>query len=316
MRGRSVATVFGGTGFIGRHVVKRLVADGHTVRVAVRDTEPVLELKPLGVIGQVVGLHAPLTDEAAVARAVEGAGCVVNLVGILAENRPSDFDRVHHEGAAAVARACASAGVGALVQVSAIGADAASPSLYARSKAAGEAAVQAAFPQATILRPSVVFGPEDAFFNRFATLAQLLPVMPVFSGGTKFQPVYVGDVADAVMAALSRPDAAGKVFELGGPKVWTMRELLAWILAQTRRNRALVNVPAGIARLQARVMECVPGKPLTRDQLLLLARDNVVAPGAAGLEALGIAPLAVEQVVPDYLARYRPGGKPFASYAV
>ena len=316
MRGRSVATVFGGTGFIGRHVVKRLVADGHTVRVAVRDTEPVLELKPLGVIGQVVGLHAPLTDEAAVARAVEGAGCVVNLVGILAENRPGDFDRVHHEGAAAVARACASAGVGALVQVSAIGADAASPSLYARSKAAGEAAVQAAFPQATILRPSVVFGPEDAFFNRFATLAQLLPVMPVFSGGTKFQPVYVGDVADAVMAALSRPDAAGKVFELGGPKVWTMRELLAWILAQTRRNRALVNVPAGIARLQARVMECVPGKPLTRDQLLLLARDNVVAPGAAGLEALGIAPLAVEQVVPDYLARYRPGGKPFASYAV
>lgn len=315
MRGRSVATVFGGTGFIGRHVVKRLVAAGHTVRVAVRDTEAVLALKPLGMIGQVVGLYAPVTDAAAVARAVEGASCVVNLVGILAESRAGDFDRIHHEGAATVAQAGAAVGVGSLVHVSALGADAASPSLYARSKAAGEDAVRAAFADATILRPSVVFGPEDAFFNRFAALAQMLPVMPVISGGTKFQPVYVGDVADAVMAALSRPDARGKVFELGGPKVWTMREILTWILAQTRRSRPLVAVPGGIAQLQARVMECVPGKPLTRDQLLLLARDNVVAPGAAGLEALGIAPMAVEQVVPDYLARYRPGGKPFASYA-
>jgi NADH dehydrogenase len=307
---RQIATVFGGTGFIGRHVVKRLVDAGHEVRVAVRDAEAVAVLRPLGVVGQVVPLHAPLGDAAAVARAVAGASFVVNLVGILAERRAGDFDRVHHLGAAAVAQAAAAAGVARLVQVSALGADAASPSLYASSKAAGEAAVLAAFPRAVILRPSVVFGAEDQFFNRFAQLAQMLPVMPVFEGGTKFQPVHVGDVADAVIAGLTRADVEGRVFELGGPKVWTMRQLLAWILAQTGRRRMLLDVPGAVAQVQARVLECLPGKLLTRDQLILLRRDNVVAPGAAGLEALGIAPLAVEQVVPAYLARYRAGAEP------
>jgi len=310
MADRGIATVFGGTGFIGRHVVKRLVDAGCIVRVAVRDTEKALALKPLGTIGQVVALHARLSDAAAVARAVDGASMVVSLVGILAESRAGDFDRVHHLGAAAVAQACAAAGVSHLVHVSAIGADAASPSLYARSKAAGEAAVLAAFPAAVILRPSVVFGPEDAFFNRFAKLAQLLPVMPVFGAETRFQPVHVGDVADAVLAGLTRADVQGRTFELGGPKVWTMRALLGWIMAETGYRRPMLNVPAWLAALQASVFERLPGKLLTRDQLILLQRDNVVSADAAGFAALGIAPLAVEQVVPGYLARYRRAGVP------
>lgn len=305
---RQIATVFGGTGFVGRHVVKRLVDAGHVVRVAVRDTEAALVLKPLGVPGQVVPLHAPVTEAAEVVRAVQDATHVVNLVGILAESRAGDFDRVHHRGAEVVAQAAAAAGVQRLVHVSALGADAGSPSLYARSKAAGEAAVRAAFPSAAILRPSVVFGPDDQFFNRFARLAQLSPVMPVFEGGTRFQPVYVGDVADAVIAGLTRADAEGGCFELGGPRVWTMRQLLAWILEQTDRRRPLLAVPRPLAALQARVLECLPGKLLTRDQLILLRHDNVVSPGAAGLAELGLSPLAVEQVVPEYLARYRPGG--------
>ena len=214
-----------------------------------------------------------------------------------------------------MAQAAAAAGVAKLVQLSAIGADPASPSAYATSKAAGEAAVRAAFPRATILRPSVVFGPEDQFFNRFAALAQVLPVMPVICGATKFQPVYVADVADAVMAALTRPDAAGKTYELGGPAVWSMRELLTWILAQIQRRRPLWEVPMGLARLQASLLEHVPGKPLTRDQLLLLARDNVVAPGAEGLATLGVQATPVELVVPAYLARYRPGGLKRELYA-
>lgn len=306
--GHGIATVFGGTGFIGRQVVKRLVDIGYLVRIAVRDTERALVLKPLGSIGQVVPLHTPLTDPGAVARAVDGADRVVNLVGILHENRPGDFDRIHHLGAATVARAAAGAGVARLVHVSALGADAASPSVYAQSKAAGEAAVRAAFPAAVILRPSVVFGADDAFFNRFAKLAQFLPVMPVFAPNTKFQPVHVGDVADAVIAGLTRADPAGMTFELGGPKAWSMRDLIAWIMAQTGHRRPMFVVPAALATVQARLMEFIPGKPLTRDQLLLLRRDNVVAAGAAGLAELGITPLAVEQVVPGYLARYRSGG--------
>jgi uncharacterized protein YbjT (DUF2867 family) len=276
--------------------------------VAVRDTEAAMSLRPLGVPGQVVPLHAPLSDARAVAVAVAGARHVVNLVGILAEGRPGDFDRVHHQGAATIAREAAAAGVERLVHVSAIGADPASPSRYATSKAAGEAAVRAAFPTAVILRPSVVFGPEDSFLNRFAGLARLLPVMPMFEGATRFQPVHVGDVADAIIAGLTRADVQGLTFELGGPRAWTMRELLAFILRQTNRHRPLVAVPPAIAQIQARVMECLPGKPLTRDQLLLLRRDNVVTPGTPGLAELGITPLAVEQAAPGYLARYRAGG--------
>ncbi|MDE2008322.1 MAG: complex I NDUFA9 subunit family protein, partial [Rhodospirillales bacterium] len=261
-----------------------------------------------GAVGQIVPLFTPITDEALVQRALDGAHWAVNLVGILAEQRAGDFDRVHAEGAGRVARLAAAGGVARLVQVSAIGADPASPSGYGRSKAAGELAVRQAFPAAAILRPSLVFGPEDAFFNRFAGLARLLPFMPVIAGATKFQPVYAGDVADAILAALERPEAGGTIYELGGPEVRSFRELMEAVLAWTGRRRTLVNVPMGLARLQARLGEMIPGKPLTRDQLLMLGRDNIVAAGMPGLAELGIAPTPMDMVVPAYLARFRPGG--------
>jgi uncharacterized protein YbjT (DUF2867 family) len=308
MATRSVATVFGGSGFIGRYVVKRLAARGYVVRVAVRYPEAALFLKPMGAVGQIVPLYAPIQHEAAVHRAIEGAVVVVNLVGILAERRKGDFQRIHAEGAGRVAGIAAAAGVARLVHVSAIGADAASPSHYASSKGAGEQAVRAAFPAAAIVRPSLLFGPEDGLFNRFATMAQMLPVMPVIAGATRFQPVYVGDVADAVMAALTRVDAAGALYELGGPFVLSMRELLTYVLAQTERHRPLIEVPLWLARLKAAVLERLPGKLLTRDQLLMLQRDNVVAAGVPGLVELGIVPTPMDLVVPAYLRRFRPGG--------
>ncbi len=305
---RNVATVFGGSGFIGRYVVKRLAALGYVTRVAVRDTEGAMFLRPMGRVGQIVPMFASLGQEATIARAVEDADLVVNLVGILAERRAGDFTRLQVEGAGRIASLAASAGVGRMVHVSAIGADPASRSVYARTKGEGEAAVFAAMPAATVLRPSLVFGAEDQFFNRFASMAQILPFMPVISGATRMQPVYVGDVADAAMAGLTGPDTAGKTFELGGPKVWTFREILAFILQETRRRRRLVNIPMGLARFQAAFAEKLPSKPFTRDQLLLLSRDNVVTPGVAGLAELGITPTPVELIVPEYLHRYRPGG--------
>ncbi len=308
MAARSVATVFGGSGFIGRYVVKRLAAAGHIVRVAGRDTERAKDLMTTGRVGQVVPLYVSLANEATVRRAVEGADLVVNLVGILAERRPGDFRRVQADGAGLVASAAAAAGARRMVQISAIGADAGSPSQYAQTKAAGEAAVRAAMPGAAILRPSIVFGAEDQFFNRFGAMAMTLPVMPVVHGATRFQPVYVGDVADAVVAGLTRDDAQGVTYELGGPRIFTFRELLAYVLQETRRARYMWEVPDGIARLQARVGELLPGKPLTRDQLLMLARDNVASGELPGLAELGVMPTPVELVVPAYLDRYRTGG--------
>jgi NADH dehydrogenase len=308
MATRRVAAVFGGSGFIGRYVVKRLAQQGYIVRVAGRDPEAALFLKPMGAVGQVVPLFASVTNEGTVHRAVNGADVVVNLVGILAEGGGATFQAIHTEGAARVARVAATCGVSRLVQISAIGADSASESKYGASKGAGEQAVLAAFPHATILRPSLVFGPEDKFFNRFAEIARISPIMPVISGDTKMQPVYVCDVADAVMAALASSASAGKTYELGGPVVWTFREILAYILKQTRRDKKLMDIPMGIARLQAAILQHVPGKPLTPDQLLMLQKDNVVAPGALGLRDLGITPTPVELIVPAYLSRFQPGG--------
>jgi uncharacterized protein YbjT (DUF2867 family) len=308
MATRHVATVFGGSGFIGRYVVKRLAHQGYIVRVAVRDPESALFLKPMGAVGQVVPLYASVMNEATVHRAIAGAEVVINLVGALTESRTASFQAVHTEGAERIARIAAATGVGRLIQMSAIGADPNSPSRYAATKGNAEQAVLAAFPTATILRPSVVFGLEDKFFNRFAEIARLSPFMPVISGDTKMQPVFVSDVADAVMAALALPATQGKIYQLGGPSVWTFRELLAFILKQTRRDKKLVNIPMGIARIQASILQHVPGKPLTPDQLLLLSHDNVVAPGALGLADLGITPTPVELVVPGYLSRYQPGG--------
>lgn len=313
----AVATVFGGSGFIGRYVVKRLAEAGFIVRVAVRDPEAALFLKPMGGVGQVVPMACDVTKPALVAAAVAGAEVVVSLVGILFESRTNSFAATQAEAPGTIARAAAAAGVRRLVHVSALGADAASDSLYARSKAEGEQAVLAAFPAATILRPSLVFGPEDGFFNRFAAMAGLSPVLPLVGGGqTRFQPVYVGDVADAVMAALARDEAMGRTYELGGPKTYTFRELMEFILATIGRRRHLVPLPWRLAMLQGRLGEFLPTPPITRDQVRLLRRDSVVAAGAPGLAELGIAPHAIEAIVPSYLARYRrPGRRPRQAFA-
>lgn len=308
-----IATVFGASGFIGRYVVKRLAAQGYHVRVAVRDTEAALFLKPMGAVGQVVLLHTAITAPEAVERAIAGAEVVVNLVGILAEKKPGDFKRIHEDAAGLVAATAAACGVRYLVHLSAMGASAASPSQYSKSKAAGEAAVRKAFPSAVILRPSVVFGYEDQFFNRFAHMAQLLPTLPIFAAATKFQPVYVADVADAVIAGL-RPAAAGKSFDLGGPQVMTMREVLEYVQDKTNRLACMMPVPMWVLKLAATLLEKLPGQALTRDQLILLGRDNVMAPGVDGLPALGITPTPVDAVVPAYLNRYRPGGGPISRY--
>ena len=262
----------------------------------------------MGAVGQIVPLYASVTDEATVRRAVFGSDLVVNLAGILAEPRKGDFQRIHADGAGRVARLAAAGGVLRLVHLSAIGADPAAPGQYGTSKAAGEVAVRQNFPGATILRPSIVFGPEDQFFNRFARMAMFSPIMPVFSGATRFQPVYVGDVADAIMAALADAEAAGAIYELGGPGVFSFRELLAYVLEQTGRRRPLIAIPPALARLMAMLMEWLPGKPLTRDQLLMLGRDNVAAAGMPGLPELGVTPTPVDMVVPGYLQRYRAGG--------
>ena len=303
---RNVATVFGGTGFLGRYVVPRLRRQGYVVRVATRDPGGASFLRMQGPRGEVVPLFADLGRPETVARAIDGAKLVVNLVGILAEHKRGDFDRVHAEAAGRLAAEATRAGVTGFAQVSAIGADPNSDSAYGRSKAAGEAAVRGAFPGAAILRPSLVFGPEDKFFNRFASLAALSPVMPVIKGTTRMQPVYVDDVAHAIETVLVERRAGP--FELGGPAVMTFRSILEWILRETRRRRPLVAIPDGIAALQAAVAERLPGKPFTRDQLRMLGHDNVVSPGTADLVSLGITPMPIELVVPRYLDRYRQGG--------
>ncbi len=300
-----IVTIFGGAGFIGRHLVRRLAARGATLRVATRSPNSAGHLLPMGDPGQIV-LVRFAEDEMTLAKLVEGASAVVNLVGILFERRAGDFERVHAVLPGRIGAAARAAGVGRLVHLSAIGADPASASLYARSKAQGEAAVRAAFPEAVILRPSIVFGPEDGFFNRFAAMARIAPALPLVGGGTtRFQPVYVGDVAEAILAGLERPEAAGRTYELGGPKVYTFKELLEYVLRVTGRRRLLLPLPFPLARLQARLLELLPNPPLTRDQVTLLERDNVVSPGAAGLAELGITPTPLEVVVPDYLAAYR-----------
>lgn len=305
-----IVTVFGGSGFIGRYVVQRLARDGWTIRVAVRHPGRANFLKPLGNIGQITPLCVPLQDREAVAAALSGADAAVNLVGVLFEGGRQRFQAVHAEGAGTVAAAAADAGVASLVHVSALGAAADSASAYARSKAEGEAAVRAAFPEAVILRPSVVFGPEDGFFNRFADMARFSPALPLIGGGrTRFQPVYVGDVARAVMAALNDPACRGKSYDLGGPRSYSFKELMELLLSTIGRKRMLVGLPFGLARLQATFLELLPQPPLTRDQVTLLRQDNVVAPDALSLRDLGIEPTAPEAVIPTYLDRYRPGGR-------
>jgi uncharacterized protein YbjT (DUF2867 family) len=299
--------LFGGTGFIGRYVVERLTDRGARILVISRSPRTNgVHLQPLGAVGQIAVHSVDLSSEAALRRAVAGTAGVVNLIGILHETRRQPFAEVHGALPGRIAAAARAEGVPRLVQISAIGADAGSASAYARSKAEGERRVREAFPDATILRPSIVIGPEDGFFNRFAAMARLLPALPLIGGGTtRFQPVYVGDVAGAVVAAIGRDDCQGRTYELGGPQTYTFAELMRYMLQVVRRRRLLIDLPFGLANFQARFLELLPDPPLTRDQVELLKRDNVVAPDMPGLEALGITPTPIELVVPDYLARYR-----------
>ncbi len=307
---KGLITVFGGAGFIGRHLIRRLAKQGWTIRVATRQPSAATFLKPLGDVGQITPIRVPLDDPAALQAALGGARAVVNLVGILYEKGSRSFEAVHVRGAQAVAAAAAQAGVERLIHVSAIGADPRSESDYARSKGAGEAAVQAAFATATILRPSVVFGPEDDFFNRFAAMACLSPALPLIGGGTtKFQPVYVGDVAEAIVACLGKSASGGKTYELGGPQIYSFKDLMEIVLAQIGRRRLLLPLPFALADIQAAFLEKLPVPPLTRDQVRMLRRDNVVAKGALGLADLGIVPAAAASVLPTYMDRYRKGGR-------
>jgi uncharacterized protein YbjT (DUF2867 family) len=301
--------VIGASGFIGRYVVKRLAARGDVIAAIMRDAEAGRFLQPMGDVGQIARIRATVADDRQMTAALAGNDAVVNLAGILYERGAQRFAVVHHEGARRVGRIATAAGVKRVVHISALGAAAGSPSRYAQSKAAGEAAIAEAFPGVTILRPSVVFGPEDDFFNRFGAMAQYLPALPLIGGGnTRFQPVYVGDVAAAVVAALDDPATVGRVYELGGPQVYSFRELMQVVLHETRRKRPLIAVPWSIATLQAAFLEHLPVPLLTRDQVRLLRSDNVVAPGAATLQDLGIQPTAIDAVLPTYLDRYRRGG--------
>jgi len=313
---QGLVTVFGGSGFVGSQVVRALAKSGYRVRVAVRQPNLAYRLRMLGDVGQIEVIQANVRNEASVARALDGAEAAVNLVGVLWESGRQQFQSLHAMGAKTVAQQAAAAGVKRLVQVSAIGADADSDAKYARTKAEGEAAVRAAFPTATIVRPSIVFGQDDKFFNKFGQMAASAPALPLVGGGaTRFQPVFVGDVAAAIAKIVATPGAQGQTYELGGPAVYTFKELLQLVLTETGRARVLAPLPWPLASLvgklgdiQASLLPLAP--PLTTDQVALLkAGDNVVAPGAKGLSDLGILPTAVEAVVPSYLYRYRKGGQ-------
>jgi len=261
----------------------------------------------LGTVDQIDFVKCDVTDAESVARALAGSSAVVNLTGILFE-KGQTFEDVQADGAANIAQCAAAAGVGALVHVSAIGADTESDAHYAATKAQGEQAVREAFPNAVILRPSLIFGPEDGFFNKFAALARFLPALPLIGGGkTRFQPVFVGDVAQAILAAIARQD--GRTYELGGPTIYTFKELMQLILRETGRKRALIPVPFGIAALKAMFLQILPNPLLTLDQVRLLRHDNVVSATAAGLSDLGITPTSAEAVIPSYLWRYRAKGE-------
>jgi NADH dehydrogenase len=311
-----LVTIYGGSGFVGRYIARRMAQAGWRVRVAVRRPNEALFVKTYGVVGQVEPVLCNIRDEGSVRAAMQGADAVVNCVGVLVEVGRNGFDAVQAEGAGRVARIAADLGVRNLVQLSAIGADAASASHYARSKAAGEAAVLAAFPAAVILRPSVIFGFEDQFFNRFAGMARLGPLLPVVGAATRFQPVYVDDVAAAAALGATGSAAPG-VYELGGPDVASFRALMELMLSVIQRRRLIVNIPFFLARIMAFGLDMVQVASLglitngllTRDQVRNLARDNIVGPGARGLSDLGIAPTAMAAVLPEYLWRYRPSGQ-------
>lgn len=319
--GNRLVTIFGGSGFVGRHTVRALAKAGYRIRAASRRPDLAGHLQPMGDVGQIQPVQANLRYPESVRRAVEGASVVINAVGILAPGGRQTFKAVHDEGARIVAEAARVAGAHRFVHVSAIGASASSASRYARTKAAGEAAVLTEFPGALVVRPSIVFGPEDEFFNRFAAMARISPFLPLIGGGlTRFQPVFVGDVAAAIAAAAGGAGTAGTVYELGGPEVVSFRELLERTLAYSGRKRGLLLLPFWLAKLQALATWPLPNslRPITVDQIRLLKNDNVVSQQAAKdgrtLAALGIAaPQSIAAVVPGYLERFQPKGQ-YAHY--
>jgi uncharacterized protein YbjT (DUF2867 family) len=309
----TLITVYGGSGFLGRHVVRALAKRNYLIRVAVRRPELANYLQPLGRVGQIHAVQANLRHAPSVEAAARDAQVLVNLVGILFERGRQQFDKVHAFGAEQVALAANAHGA-RMVHVSAIGADENSPAQYARSKAAAERLVLAAQPQAAIMRPSILFGPEDDFFNRFASLARMSPALPLIGGGhTRFQPVFVGDVASAIADAVDGKLGAGTIYELGGPEVRTFEQLMQYVLTTTERKRLLVPIPFPVAKLQAMVLQYLPTPLLTPDQVELLRVDNVVSEAAKAegrtLQGIGIEPKAIEAIVPSYLWRFRKTGQ-------
>ncbi|SLN71154.1 hypothetical protein ROG8370_03410 [Roseovarius gaetbuli] len=310
-----LVTIYGGSGFVGRYIARRMAQAGWRVRVAVRRPNEAMHVKPYGVVGQVEPVFCNIRDDASVRAVLKGADAVINCVGTFDRKGRNSFQAIQNEGAVRIARLAAEEGVAQLVQISAIGADLESDSAYARSKAQGEAGVIEYFPNAVILRPSVIFGAEDQFFNRFAGMTRFGPILPVVGAETKFRPVYVDDVAQAaVLGAMGKAEPG--IYELGGPEVATFRELMQQMLTVIRRRRLIVNIPFGIASVMGGVMDFIQTATLglvsaqiTSDQVKSLRVDNVVAPGARGFADLGITPVAVEAVLPDYLWRFRPAGQ-------
>jgi len=305
-----LVTIFGGSGFLGRHMVRALANDGWRIRVAVRRPNNASFLTPMGRVGQIQLVKANVHDEAAVGAALKGAEAAINLVGILYQSGSQRFDAMHVEAAERIAGRAAALGVKRLLHVSALGVERNERSRYAQTKALGETRVREAYPGATIFRPSVVFGPEDDFFNKFAWLARLSPALPLIGGGrTKFQPVFVGDVARAAVKALDDQSTAGKTYELGGPEIMTLKEIMELVLKETRRNRILLPIPFGLARVKAVALGLLPKPLLTLDQVRLLETDNVVSEGAGTFRELGIAPEGAEGIIPSYLWRFRKHGE-------
>ncbi|MFP1643573.1 complex I NDUFA9 subunit family protein [Pontitalea aquivivens] len=317
-----LVTIYGGSGFVGRYIARRMAKEGWRVRVAVRRPNEALFVKPYGAVGQVEPVLCNIRDDASVRTAMRGADAVVNCVGVLVNEGRNKFDAVQAEGAGRVARIAAETGVPRLVQISAIGADGGSESAYARTKAEGEAAVLAAYPDAVILRPSIIFGPEDGFFNRFAGMTRFGPILPVVGAGTRFQPVYVDDVARAAVAGVLGAATPG-IYELGGPDVRRFRDLMADMLKVINRRRLVINTPFFAASIIGGLFDfvqfitggLVTNRVLTRDQVKNLRTDNVVAEGARGFADLGITPTPMAAVLPDYLWRFRPDGQYDAIHA-
>ena len=311
---RQLITIIGGTGFVGRHLVQKLASQGYRIRIGVRRPDLAGHLQPLGGVGQIMPVQANVRFPASLQSACQGADIVINLTGILAESGNQSFEAVHEFGAEAIAKAATQAGAQKLIHMSAIGADENSSSAYGQSKARGEAMVKKAFPGASIIRPSIVFGPEDEFFNKFADMARFSMVLPLIGGGnTKFQPVFVGDVANAISKIVNSDNLAGKTFELGGPQVFSFKELLDFVLETTERKRILLPIPWFAAKAMGSVLGFLPYSLLTRDQVLMLETDNVVSEQAQKqgwtLDGLDIKPETIASQVPSYLFRYKKFGQ-------